>query len=35
MSEDQELQELEAKLHKLGVEGLWAETSEADRATYS
>jgi gentisate 1,2-dioxygenase len=35
MSEEQQLEELDRKLHALSVEGLWSETSEADRATYS
>jgi len=35
MSEEELLQQLDARLHKLSVEGLWSQASEADMATYS
>src|SRR5438445_11803099 len=35
MSEEGLLQQLDSRLHKLSVEGLWSQASEADMATYS
>ena len=35
MNEEQQLRELDEKLHKLSVEGLWAQASAADLATYN
>jgi len=35
MTEEEVLKQLEAKMKSLSVDGLWSETSEADRATYS
>ena len=35
MSEEELLQQLDSRLHKLSVEGLWSQASEADMATYS
>lgn len=35
MSEEQTLKELDARLCKLSVDGLWSQPSEADKATYS
>jgi len=35
MSGEQTLKELDARLCKLSVDGLWSQPSQADRATYS
>src|SRR5436309_15729974 len=35
MSEEELLRQLDSRLHKLSVEGLWSQASEADMATYS
>ena len=35
MSEEELLQQLDSRLHKLSVEELWSQASEADMATYS
>jgi gentisate 1,2-dioxygenase len=35
MTEEELLRELEGRMKSLSVDGLWSETSEADRATYS
>jgi gentisate 1,2-dioxygenase len=35
MTEEQQLRELDERLRKLSVDGLWSQPSEADKATYS